>query len=247
MPSAVAIRSITKYLGPNRVLDNISLDITTGETTAILGESGCGKTTLLHHVNGLLIPDTGTVEIFGQPIDYDQLPALRRRMGYAVQSAGLFPHLTVSENLALLARLSGWAAERIDDRSHRLMQSMKLPDELMNRFPHELSGGQKQRVGICRAMMLSPDLLLLDEPFSGVDSITRVQIQGEFLKLLKTEPATTILVTHDIREAVRLASRLIIVECGRVVQQDTVEQVLTAPATESIAHLFREHAPKPRR
>jgi osmoprotectant transport system ATP-binding protein len=127
------------------------------------------------------------------------------------------------------------------------MQSMKLPDELMNRFPHELSGGQKQRVGICRAMMLSPDLLLLDEPFSGVDSITRVQIQGEFLKLLKTEPATTILVTHDIREAVRLASRLIIVECGRVVQQDTVEQVLTDPATESIAHLFREHALKPQR
>jgi len=242
LATAVAIRAITKYLGENLILDDISLDITGGETTAILGVSGCGKTTLLHHINGLLIPDKGSVEIFGQPIDYERLPELRRRMGYAVQSVGLFPHLTVTENLALLARLSGWAAEKIRLRSTQLMQSMQLPKNLMDRFPHELSGGQKQRVGICRAMMLGPELLLLDEPFSGVDAITRIRIHDEFLALLQKEPATAVLVTHDVREAVRLASRLIVIERGRVLQQDTVEKVLAEPATEGIARLFREHA-----
>lgn len=237
---AVTVRSLTKYLGDSLVLDDVSVEIPSGATTAILGESGCGKTTLLRHINGLLTPDEGTVEVFGKPIDYACLSELRLRMGYAVQSVGLFPHLKVSENLSLMARLSGWQAERIRARHDELMRSMQLRAELLDRYPHELSGGQRQRVGICRAMMLAPDLLLLDEPFSGVDSITRQLIHAEFLTLLKNEPATTLLVTHDVREAVRLASRLVIMDRGRIVQQGTVRAVINNPQTESIAQLFRE-------
>ena len=242
MSLAIAVHSISKNLGDSLILDNVSVAIVTGQTTAILGESGCGKTTLLHHINGLLMPDQGTVEIFGEPIDYRRLPELRRRIGFAVQAVGLFPHLKVGENLALMPRLSEWSREQIETRSNELMQSMRLSTDLLDRFPHELSGGQQQRVGICRAMMLKPELLLLDEPFSGVDPINRLRIHTEFLRLLDTEPATTLLVTHDVREAVRLASDLILMEDGRVLQHGTVEEVMANPATESIERLFKEHA-----
>jgi osmoprotectant transport system ATP-binding protein len=237
---AVALRSVTKQLGPTRALDAVSVELKTGQITAILGESGCGKTSLLHHINGLLKPDDGNVEVFGQPIDYQRLPELRRRMGYAVQSVGLFPHLTIDDNIALTARLSGWTRTRIAERTGHLMATMKLSITLLSRYPHELSGGQRQRVGICRAMMLNPDLLLLDEPFSGVDPITRTRIHENFLGLIRNEPATTILVTHDVREAIRLASNLVIMEDGRVLQTATVKDALANPATASIARLFEE-------
>lgn len=237
---AVAFHSVTKRLGPTRALDAVSVELKTGQITAILGESGCGKTSLLHHINGLLKPDDGNVEVFGQPIDYQRLPELRRRMGYAVQSVGLFPHLTIADNIALIARLSGWTTARIGERTEHLMATMKLSITLLSRYPHELSGGQRQRVGICRAMMLNPDLLLLDEPFSGVDPITRTRIHENFLGLIRKEPATTVLVTHDVREAIRLASNLVIMEEGRVLQTATVNDALANPATASIARLFEE-------
>lgn len=198
------------------------------------------KTSLLHHINGLLMPDAGNVEVFGEPIDYEHLPELRRRMGYAVQSVGLFPHLTIADNIALVAQLSEWAVPRIRERSQHLMEMMRLNTALLDRFPHELSGGQRQRVGICRAMMLNPDLLLLDEPFSGVDPITRTRIHENFLTLLETEPASAVIVTHDIREAIRLASSIVIMEEGHILQTGTVSDTLENPASESIARLFDE-------
>lgn len=238
--SAVAINKLSKRLGRHLALDQVSLIIPEGQTTAILGESGCGKTTLLRHINGLLQPDSGSIEVLGQPIDYSDLPVLRRRMGYAVQSVGLFPHLSVADNVALVARLSGWSKQRIEARSRQLLALMELAIELLERFPHELSGGQRQRVGICRAMMLQPELLLLDEPFSGIDPITRVRIHHEFIALLDAEPTTTVLVTHDVREALRLATHLVIMRDGQVLQHGPVDDVAARPASADIASLFEE-------
>lgn len=240
MPSAVRLQSVTKRLGGHTALDDVSLDLPAGATTAVLGESGCGKTTLLHHLNGLLRPDQGSVEVLGSPLDYGHLAELRRRMGYAVQGVGLFPHLTMAGNLALMATLEEWSAQRIEERRRQLMCSMNLPEDLVNRYPHELSGGQRQRFGICRALMLRPDLLLLDEPFSGVDPITRGRIHAELLDLLDTEPATTVLVTHDAREALRLATFLVVMANGRVLQQGAVDDVLDTPADARVAKLFGE-------
>lgn len=237
---AVAINKLSKRLDGQSVLDQVSLVVPDGRTTAILGESGCGKTTLLRHINGLLRPDSGTIEVLGAPIDYDDLTALRRRMGYAVQSVGLFPHLDVATNIALVARLSGWSQERIEARTRQLLELMELIPDLLDRFPHQLSGGQRQRVGICRAMMLQPELLLLDEPFSGIDPLTRVRIHHEFLALLDAEPTTTVLVTHDVREAIRLATHLVIMRDGRVLQHGDLEAVANKPASADIARLFEE-------
>jgi osmoprotectant transport system ATP-binding protein len=238
--SAVSLQSVTKTLGNRVVLDDVSLALPRDEVTAILGESGCGKTTLLHHLNGLLQPDSGRVELFGEPLDYARLSSARRRMGYAVQGVGLFPHLTMVGNLGLMARLEGWETSRIDERRRRLMRMMELDEELVDRYPHELSGGQRQRFGICRAMMLEPDLLLLDEPFSGVDTITRGRIHEEMSKLLRTEPATTVLVTHDVREALRLGTYLVVMDSGRIVQNGDVDDVLRAPANAAVAKLFAD-------
>jgi len=241
VPAAVSLQAISKRLGDRLVLDDVSLELPPGETTAVLGESGCGKTTLLHHVNGLLRPDRGSVEVFDAPIDYARLTDLRRSMGYAVQGVGLFPHLTIADNLALMARLDGWDATRIANRRIRLMQAMNLEDDLSSRYPHELSGGQRQRFGICRALMLQPKLLLLDEPFSGVDSITRAHIHEELLRLLTTEPATVILVTHDSSEALRLATYLVVMADGRILQQGATRDVVAAPVDGRVAKLFAEH------
>lgn len=245
LPTAVSIRGVSKRLGGNLVLDNVSLDLPRGQTTAVLGESGCGKTTLLHHVNGLLRPDQGVVEIFGAALDYERLPELRRRMGYAVQAVGLFPHLTMRGNLALVPRLDGWSDERVDARARQLMQTLHLNADLLDRYPHQLSGGQRQRFGICRAMMLQPDLLLFDEPFSGVDPITRIRIHTELLALLRAEPATTLLVTHDVREAIRLSTYLVVMAHGRIVQHGSVDDVLASPADDDVARLFSEQLRDP--
>ena len=238
--SAVKLQSVSKRLGNRLVLDDVSLELPSNETTAILGESGCGKTTLLHHLNGLLRPDQGRVEVLGAPLDYAHLTQLRRRMGYAVQGVGLFPHLKMADNLDLMAQLMGWTAQKIEARRAQLMHSMQLEDDLTERYPHELSGGQRQRFGICRAMMLNPELLLLDEPFSGVDPITRTEIHRELLGLLDAEPATTVLVTHDVREALRLATYLVVMENGQIRQQGVIDDVLNAPADAHVAKLFSD-------
>jgi osmoprotectant transport system ATP-binding protein len=237
---AVRFNSVSKNLGGVQVLDHVDLEIPMGTVTAILGESGSGKSTLLNHINGLLVPDKGRVEVLGSELNANNMQAMRRRMGYAVQAVGLFPHLRLYENITLAATLFGGSAQATRDRARRLMALLKLGDELENRYPHELSGGQQQRAGLARALMLHPDLLLLDEPFSGVDPIARVNLHAEFQNLLAAEPATTILVTHDVREAVRLASQFVILQSGQVLQQGSADSVRSSPATEFVAQLFQD-------
>lgn len=214
--SALRLKSVNKAYGGSLALDNVSLEFAENRITAIIGRSGCGKSTLLRTCNGLVLPDQGTVEVFGQPLDYGNLPPLRRKMGYAVQGTGLFPHLSARENITLLASLEGWDQDRIGQRLAELLRLTHLKEIQLHKYPHQLSGGQQQRVGLCRAMMLRPEILLLDEPFAAIDPITRTDIHRQLLELHRAEPTTAVLVTHDIREAMRLADLIVVMEDGRV-------------------------------
>ncbi len=219
------------------MLVDVRLSLPSTQITAIVGESGSGKSTLLQHINALIRPDDGRVLVFGRPIDYDDAVALRRRIGYAVQSIALFPHLTVRNNVSLLARLENWPEERTETRIERLLSLMELDTGILDRYPHELSGGQQQRVGLCRAMMLEPPLLLLDESFSGVDPITRQSIHEEFLRLQQEEPRTVVLVTHDMREAEILSDFLVVLLNGVVRQAAPTTEVIESPADEYVSRL----------
>jgi osmoprotectant transport system ATP-binding protein len=235
----IFLQGVSKSYGKEAALNDVNLAFEDGVTTAVVGQSGSGKSTLIQLINGLVRPTSGTVQVFGKPIDYDRLPQLRRQMGYAVQGTGLFPHLTVERNITLLARLVGWNPERIRARAQELMERVGLPWTFATRYPHELSGGQQQRVGLCRAMMLEPPLFLLDEPFGALDPVTRNDIQQEFLRLQQSEPRTIVLVTHDLREALKLAQRLIVLERGRIVQQGPGPEVVNAPADEFVRNFFQ--------
>lgn len=239
MSDSVRFENVWKsYLPDQPVLRDVSLSLPVGATTAIVGESGSGKTTLLQLVNAVQQPDRGNVLVFGEPIP-DDLIRFRRQIGYSVQGAGLFPHMTNRENITLLARLEGWPEEEIADRFLALLEEMELPEELADRYPRELSGGQQQRVGLCRALMLKPRLLLLDEPFSALDPITRVGVYERFREVQAHEGVSSLLVTHDMREAVKLAQMLVIVAEGEIAQAGPVAEVLAEPATDYVAELLR--------
>jgi osmoprotectant transport system ATP-binding protein len=235
----ILLDRVSKSYGPHTALTEVDLAFADNVTTALVGPSGSGKSTLLQLINALVRPERGVVRVFGKPIDYERLPELRRRIGYAVQGTGLFPHMTVGRNITLLARLAGWDQERTETRATELMKLVGLPPEYAGRYPHELSGGQQQRVGLCRAMMLDPPIFLLDEPFGALDPITRSEIHAEFLRLQSLAPRTIVLVTHDLREAVKLAQRLVILERGRVVQHGPCQEVVRAPADEFVRSFFQ--------
>jgi len=204
-----------------------------------VGPSGSGKSTLLQLINGLVRPNQGKISVFGKAIDYAHLPELRLKIGYAVQGTGLFPHMTAMENICLLGRIKKWPSRRITARVEELMALVGLEEDLGSRYPHELSGGQQQRVGLCRAMMLEPELFLLDEPFGALDPITRHEIHDEFLTLQKSERRTMVLVTHDIREALKLAQRIVILDGGRLVQEGPCQDVVKNPANAFVRHLLQ--------
>ncbi len=235
----ITLENISKFYGDQQALDDIDLTFTDDVTTAVVGPSGSGKSTLLQLINGLEMPSRGTVLVFGKPIDYQRLPELRLRLGYAVQGVGLFPHLTVEANITLLARLAKWDPERIKARAGELMKLANLPPAYMERYPHELSGGEQQRVGLCRAMMLNPQVLLLDEPFGALDPMTRTEIQREFMHLQRSEARTVVLVTHDLREALKLAERLVVLDRGRLLQHGTRDEILENPAHGFVRSFFQ--------
>ena len=237
--SQIILKGVSKSYGKEAALRDVSVEFADGVTTAVVGPSGSGKSTLLQLINGLARPSAGSVHVFGMPIDYDRLPELRRQIGYAVQGTGLFPHMTVERNVTLLASLVGWDAERIRRRAQELMSLVGLSWDYAVRYPHELSGGQQQRVGLCRAMMLNPPIFMLDEPFGALDPVTRHEIHQEYLRLQAAEPRTMVLVTHDLREALKLAQRLLVLDRGRVAQHGPCEEIAHAPADEFVRTFFR--------
>ncbi len=235
--SAAEFLDVSLRRGNVVALEHVSLALPLGQTTAILGESGSGKSTLVQLIIGLLRPDSGTVRTLGATIDYDNPRPLRRRIGYAIQDVALFPHLRVRENVLLPGKLSDWKEADSTSRLSELLELMQLPEDVLDRYPHELSGGQQQRAGLCRAMMLHPELLLLDEPFSGLDTLTRRSIHAQFLRLQDRESVSCVLVTHDPQEAINLAQNIAVMKGGRLQQYGIVEEVIDEPANSYVRHL----------
>lgn len=219
---------------------DLSATIRDGELITILGSSGCGKTTLLKMTNRLYEPDGGSILLFGEDIQKQDPVQLRRRMGYVIQQAGLFPHMTVEDNISVIPRLLSWEPARCHDRVTELLDLVGLePDQYRSRYPSQLSGGQQQRVGLARALATKPRIMLLDEPFGAVDAITRLNLQNELLRIHRETGGTFLFVTHDIHEAFRLGNRVMIMNGGRLLQLDTPETIVRNPADPFVETLIR--------
>lgn len=210
------------------------------QTYAIIGKSGCGKSTLLRSINGLTIPDSGTISVFDTPIDYSTLPQLREKIGYAVQGIGLFPHLSIKDNISLLAQLRGWSASKIDERLSEVCELTHLDQAFLKRMPSELSGGQQQRAGLARAFMMDPELILLDEPFGALDPLTRIGVHQQFKEIKQHLQKTIVLVTHDMDEAVSLADEILIMDNGQIKHQLSIEQMIASLKGKSPNHYLLE-------
>ncbi len=220
-------------------VDECSFAVESGQFVVILGPSGCGKTTLLKMVNRLVDPTQGHIRLEGKDIRQFPITALRQRIGYVIQQSGLFPHMTVAQNVSVVPRLLGWAKERIRERVDDLLSLVNLPpQEYRHRYPTQLSGGQQQRVGLARALAGDPGLLLMDEPFGAIDAITRSKLQEEILRLQRQLKKTILFVSHDVEEALRLADRILIMQKGQVVQFDTPFRLLTQPASPFVKELL---------
>lgn len=229
--------------GASFALRDVSLDVRQGETLVLLGSSGCGKTTLLRLTNRLLDPTSGRIVLGGEDIATQDPIALRRKIGYVFQGIGLFPHMTVAENIAIVPRLLGWPAARQRDRAHDLLEVVGLePDRYRDRFPDGLSGGQQQRVGVARALAADPAYLLMDEPFGALDALTRDVLQQELIGIRERIHKTIVFVTHDIFEALALGDRIAVLHAGRLEQVGTREEILRRPATEFVRELFAKPA-----
>ena len=234
----VRFEHVTVRYDGSKALDDLNITIDEGEFLTIIGRSGCGKTTTLRLINGLLSPDEGRVLVGGQDVAKADLIQLRRGIGYAIQDVGLFPHMTVRENIAYVPSLShSWTRTETKERVEALLKTVGMDAAMARRYPHELSGGQRQRVGIARALAAEPRILLMDEPFGAVDEITRRALQEEIAGLWQKLGITIIFVTHDIGEAMRLGSKMLVMDAGRVLQYDTPEAICKNPADDTVRAL----------
>jgi osmoprotectant transport system ATP-binding protein len=239
--AVVRLEHVRKRYGPEggaEAVSDLSLEIPAGEICVLVGPSGCGKTTTMKMINRLIEPTSGRITIDGE--DVMALPAveLRRRIGYVIQQVGLFPHLTVAENVAVVPRLLRWPEPRVRERTDELLDLVRLqPSTYGDRYPAALSGGERQRVGVARALAADPPLMLMDEPFGAVDPILRDRLQNEFLRLQAQVRKTIVFVTHDVDEAIKMADRIAILQRGGILAQyDTPDAILAAPASEFVAH-----------
>jgi len=213
----IEFRDVSYRVEQTQVLTGLNLQVAQGETLVLLGRSGSGKTTSLKLVNRLVTPTSGEIRVRGRSDAEIDVIRLRRSIGYVIQDVGLFPHFTVERNIGLVPRIEGWSADRIGVRVRELLQLVGLAPELASRYPRQLSGGQRQRVGVARALAADPEILLMDEPFGALDPLTRDELQREFLSLQKRLRKTVLFVTHDLREALRLGSRIALMESGQLV------------------------------
>ena len=217
-------------------VDDLSMEIYEGEIVVLVGPSGCGKTTTMKMVNRLIEPTSGRIFLEGEDVTKVNSDNLRRRIGYVIQQIGLFPHMTIADNIATVPRMLGWDKKRISDRIDELLETVGIDLSYRNRYPKELSGGQRQRIGVARAMAADPPVLLMDEPFGAIDPITRDRLQDEFLRLQQEIRKTIVFVTHDIDEAIKMGDRIAILRTqSKIAQYDTPEKILTDPADDFVA------------
>ena len=232
MNALVHFRAVSKVFGNDVAVSDINLEIPRGQITALIGPSGCGKSTILRLIVGLLTPDTGEIQFDGDQIAPGTIMKIRRRLGYVIQDGGLFPHLTARRNLALQSNLFGKNRDEIEKRIAELCALTKFPNNGLGRYPLELSGGQRQRVSLMRALMLSPELLLLDEPFAALDPLVRVNLQRDLKEICAQLQQTVLVVTHDLPEAAFLANDIVLVNEGRIVQRGSIADLRAKPANE---------------
>ena len=230
MSSLVELLDVGKRYGEHVALQPTSLSVARGKTTVLIGPSGCGKSTLLRLIIGLVEPDSGSIEFDGAPIGPDNIGSVRRRIGYVIQEGGLFPHLTARNNATLMAHHLGRKNEETKQRLSELCQLTRLPESFVDRYPLELSGGQRQRVSLMRALMLSPELLLLDEPLGALDPLVRVSLQKDLKEIFAELKQTALLVTHDLAEAAYLGDEIVLMNEGRIVQQGSITDLRERPA-----------------
>jgi osmoprotectant transport system ATP-binding protein len=232
----IEIDRVTKLYGERRVVDRLSLTVPAGDFCVLLGSSGCGKSTTLRMINRLIAADSGSIRVAGEDIRGVPAEALRRRIGYAIQSIGLFPHWTVEDNIATVPRLLKWQQSRLRDRVTELLELFRLePETYRGKYPHQLSGGEQQRVGVARALAADPELLLMDEPFAAVDPITRDALQAELARIHRETIKTIVFVTHDIEEALRLATQIAVMHEGRIEQLAPPLEILEHPASDFVS------------
>ncbi|WP_312052887.1 ABC transporter ATP-binding protein [Pantoea brenneri] len=234
----IEFNRVSRAFNGKAAVSDLSLTVAEGEFCVLLGTSGSGKSTTLKMINRLVEFDSGEIRFAGESIRQLDARALRRRMGYAIQSIGLFPHWTVEKNIATVPALLGWSKPQVTQRIEALLTLLNLDAQLLNRYPHQLSGGQQQRVGVARALAADPEVLLMDEPFGALDPVTRGALQQEMLRIHRLSGRTIVLVTHDIDEALTLADRIVLMDNGEIVQQGKPVELLTQPKNEFVRDFF---------
>ena len=229
----ISARNITKTYD-QRVLDNVSLSIPAGRTVSLIGPSGCGKSTLLRIIMGLIPADSGTVEITGKKMHSGNMLGLRRKMGYVIQSGGLFPHLTARENMTLVTDYLDLDTDKVEQHIQKLTTLTNIEPSLLERKPEKLSGGQAQRISLMRALMLDPPILLMDEPLGSIDPLVRYELQNDLRSIFKELKKTVLLVTHDLGEAAFLGDSISLMHSGRIIQEGTIREIIEHPASEFV-------------